>query len=150
MNLLLEGSFIDSYGLLIALVIILVVMIVASYIRNKKFKEEANTLLEGLKVGDDVKTYSGFCGKIVAFGEVDGVKTAIIACDKLGYNGAFEIDINAIYSKTGIVAEEVKTETEETTEVKPEIEQVIETEVAEQVTEIEEKQEPKKSKKKTK
>ena len=131
MNLLLEGNFIDSYGLMIALVVILVVMIIASYIRNRKFKNEAASLIEGLKVGDDVKTYSGFCGKIVAFGEVDGVKTAIISCDKQGYNGAFEIDINAIYSKTGILPEE---QNQEVIESKPEIEAVVE----EQSTEIEE------------
>ena len=117
MNILLatEKSFIESYGLMIALAIILVVMMVMSYIRNKKLRDEANTLIEGLKVGDDVKTYSGLCGKIVAFDEVDGTKTAIIKCDKQGYNGVFEIDINAIYSKTGVLPQ-----------AQPEVEQPVE------------------------
>ena len=148
MNLLLEGNFIDSYGLMIALVVILVVMIIASYIRNRKFKNEAASLIEGLKVGDDVKTYSGFCGKIVAFGEVDGVKTAIISCDKQGYNGAFEIDINAIYSKTGILPEE---QNQEVIESKPEIEAVVEEQSTEiEESEIKEEKPVKKSKKSTK
>ena len=126
MNLLLEGSFLEAYGLMIALAIILVVMIVTSYIRNKKFREQANTLIEGLKVGDDVKTYSGLCGKIVGFGEVDGVKTAVIACDKFGYKGAFEIDINAVYSKTGVLAEESAPAVEEVKEEAPAVEPVEE------------------------
>ena len=146
MNILLEGNFIDSYGLMIALVIILVVMIIASYIRNRKFKEEANTLIAGLKVGDDVKTYSGLCGKIVAFGEIDGVKTAVIACNKLGYNGAFEIDINAIYSKTGVLPEEPK---QETTETKVE-ESVLSEEKVEETTISENNEEPKQETKKSK
>ncbi len=147
MNLLLEGSFIDSYGLMIALVIILVVMIVVSYIRNKKFKDQAMSLIDGLKVGDDVKTYSGLCGKIVAFGEVDGVKTAVIACDKLGYNGAFEIDINAIYSKTGVVENQVAVES---TEVKPVEEKLTDNLDAVEEVKEEPKSETKKSKKKSK
>ena len=117
MNNLLLGSFIETYGLMIALAVVLVVMIVASYVRNKKLRDDATNLVNGLTVGDDVKTYSGLCGIIVAFSEVDGVKTALIECDKLGYKGVFEIDANAIYTKTGIVeqvaAAEEKTEVEE-------------------------------------
>lgn len=126
MNILLEGSFIETYGLMIALAVVLIVMIVVSYIRNKKLRDDAATLINGLKIGDDVKTYSGLCGKIVAFSEVDGVKTALIECDKLGYKGVFEIDANAIYTKTGILPEQAETEkTEEVEDVKIE-EPVIE------------------------
>ena len=110
MKFLLEGSFIETYGLMIALAVVLIVMIVVSYFRNKKLRDDAATLVNGLTVGDDVKTYSGLCGKIVAFSEVDGVKTALIECDKLGFKGVFEIDANAIYAKTGIIVEEEKQE----------------------------------------
>ena len=128
MNFLLAGSFIETYGLMIALAIVLVVMIVASYIRNKKLRDDAATLVNGLTVGDDVKTYSGLCGKIVAFSEVDGVKTALIECDKMGYKGVFEIDANAIYTKTGIIAEQPvdqKEETEEVSQEEPKIEEPV-------------------------
>ena len=142
MNLLLETSFIESYGLMIALAVILVVMIVMSYIRNKKFRDDANTLIAGLKVGDDVKTYSGLCGKIVDFSEVDGVKTAIIACDKMGYKGVFEIDVNAIYSKTGVLPEQQPEETP--------VEEVKEAPVVEEKQEVEQQPEKPKAKKSTK
>ena len=72
MKFLLEGSFIETYGLMIALAVVLIVMIVVSYFRNKKLRDDAATLVNGLTVGDDVKTYSGLCGKIVALSLSDG------------------------------------------------------------------------------
>ena len=138
MNFLLQGqggSFIETYGLMIALAVILIVMIVVSYIRNKKLRDDAASLVNSLTIGDDVKTYSGLCGKIVAFSEVDGVKTALIECDKMGYKGVFEIDANAIYSKTGLIATESKVEDAEVEEepkvdepAEPTIEPTVETE----------------------
>ena len=143
MKFLLENTFIETYGIMIALGVILIVMIVASYIRNKKLRDDAATLVNGLTVGDDVKTYSGLCGKIVAFSEVDGLKTALIECDKMGYKGVFEIDVNAIYTKTGIVAEQPVETNEDANEPKQEEpkaeEPAIEEPKVEEKTETEEK-----------
>ena len=99
MFFLLEASPSDAtQWILPAVLLVLVVGIfVLNYFRSKKNQEAMKNMVDGLKVGDNVKTYSGIYGKIIEIVETTDGKVAILETGSEKNKGIFSIDINAIY-----------------------------------------------------
>lgn len=105
MNLLLE-SFFESYGILIILVVLFGAILVYYFFRNKKYQDAERNFQTTLKVGDKVKTYSGFYGTVYKITETTDGKVITL---QLGGDCFVDVDIRAIMSideKTEIVETE--------------------------------------------
>ena len=100
------GSIVDYWPVLVILVA-LVVLYVISMVRRKKDMNQAQQMLNELKPGTKVKTYTGFYGTIDSIRETtDGKVVMLKIGEEGGKVGYIEIDANAIYgvdSKTDVV-----------------------------------------------
>ena len=126
-------------------------------------------MVNNIKVGDKVKTYSGFYGKIIEITETTDGKVAVLETGNDGNHGYVSIDMNAIYAideKKPVVldangniidpdakAEPAQTQNETPEEVKEEKVEVKEVEIPVEETKVktaeEKKPKEKKSTKKT-
>lgn len=105
MNLLLAGTFFENYGLIIILVLGLGLMMLYYFLKNRKFQQTANDFVNALKVGDKVKTYSGFYGTVEKITETTDGKVVTL---RLGENATVDVDIRALMGLD--LKEEVKDE----------------------------------------
>lgn len=143
MNLLLE-SFFESYGLIIILVVAFALIMVYYYLRNRKFQQTESDFHGSLKIGDKVKTYSGFYGEVA---KITNTTEGKIVTLKLGNNAFIDVDIRALMAID--MREELPEEPakeEPVAEEKPEEEK--EEKPAEAEKELEEKVEEKEPKEK--
>lgn len=104
MNLLL-ATFFEQYGLIIILILGFGLMMVYYFLRNKKFQQTENDFVNALKVGDKVKTYSGFYGTVEKIAETTDGKVVTL---RLGENATVDVDIRALMGLD--LKEEVKDE----------------------------------------
>lgn len=89
-------SFWGQYGVWIILIVLLIGLMIFSTIRRRKYDGQVQNLLDNLKVGDHVKTYSGFYGKIVSIRQTTDGKVVLIEMGEGNRKGYIEADINAI------------------------------------------------------
>ena len=165
--MLLFASDLSAYIIPVIFVAIVVVLLVINFIRKTNYQRNAETMFNGLEVGDKVKTYAGIYGEIVSIRDAkDGSKVAIIKSGDEEHFSYIEIDIAAVYAldeKDVVeeVTEEEIVETEETevqnTEVEQEqaveqenVEEVAVEEKEEAASEEEQEEKPKKRSKKVK
>ncbi|MBR7091379.1 MAG: preprotein translocase subunit YajC, partial [Clostridia bacterium] len=95
---LLAGDFFSDYGvMLIFIVIMMVVMFVLPNSARKKQYQQLQDFLSNLKVGDKVKTTSGFYGTIVSMRETTDGRVALLEMGEGDKKGYIEVDMNAIY-----------------------------------------------------
>ncbi len=87
------GSFFESYGLLIILIVAFALIMLSYYFRNKKFQDNEQKFQTALKKGDRVKTYSGFYGEVEKISETTDGKVVTL---KLGTKSYIDVDIRAI------------------------------------------------------
>ena len=131
MDLLLE-SFFESYGLIIILVVAFALIMVYYYLRNRKFQQSESDFHGSLKIGDKVKTYSGFYGEVAKLTNTTEGKIVTL---KLGEGAYIDVDIRALMAMD--MREEIKEEPvaeEKKEELKPEAKE------EEKKEEVEEKQ----------
>ncbi len=117
-------SFFESYGLIIILLVAFALIMLYYFFRNKKFQQTENEFHTSLKVGDKVKTYSGFYGTVEKITETTDGKVVTL---KLGKNTFIDVDIRALM---GI---DYKEEIKETPVEKVESEKVEEEKVEENI-----------------
>lgn len=89
-----------SNGMLWVLLAMLAVLIVAyifSYMKRKKYNQETSNMLNSLKPGDKVKTYSGFYGTVVSIRETTDGKVVTLETGDDDHKSYTTIDSNAIY-----------------------------------------------------
>lgn len=79
------------------LLILVIGIFVLNYFRSKKNQENMKNIVNSLKVGDNVKTYSGIYGKILEIIETTDGKVAVLETGTEKNRGIFSIDINAIF-----------------------------------------------------
>lgn len=91
-----DTSFWQQYGIWIVLIVLLIGLMVFSTIRRKKYDGQVQNMIDNLKVGDSVKTYSGFYGKIVSIRQTTDGKVVLIEMGEGNRKGYIEADINAI------------------------------------------------------
>ncbi len=124
MNLLLE-SFFESYGLIIILVVAFALIMVYYYLRNRKFQQTESDFHGSLKIGDKVKTYSGFYGEVA---KITNTTEGKIVTLKLGEGAYIDVDIRALMamdmreelSEEPVAEEKPVEEHKEKVEAKPE------------------------------
>ena len=109
-------SFWGKYGLLIILGAFIVLMFVYNFIRSRKYQQQEQQLIENVKVGTKVKTYSGIYGTVVGIKLTTDGKVAVLALDE---RSTMEIDFRAIYALDEKKPVEENAE-ENAEEVKPE------------------------------
>ena len=99
-------EFLSMYGPYMLLAIFLVYLIGVNIYRTKKYASQAKNLVESLKVGDYVKTYSGFYGTISAVEQktLPTGQTEKMVVLELSENSFITLDANAVY----LVANELK------------------------------------------
>lgn len=98
MNFLAAEASNATQWILPAILLVLVIGIfLLNYFRSKKNQESMKNMVDALKVGDNVKTYSGIYGKIIEIVETTDGKVAVLETGSEKNKGIFSIDINAIY-----------------------------------------------------
>jgi len=106
-SLLAVGTFFSQYWPVLVLLVALIALYVVSIFRRKKDNEQAQKMIDELKPGTKVKTYTGFYGTIDSIRETTDGKVVMLRIGEEGGKQAFvEIDANAIYgidSKTDVV-----------------------------------------------
>lgn len=114
----------NSWWIYVVLIGLIVLMLVVPMFTNRKRAKEYNDMINGIHVGDTVRTVGGVIGRITKINEKDGYKTIILETGAKGAKTTMEMDMASIYaviSATKKVEEpkqEEKTETKE--EAKPE------------------------------
>lgn len=142
------------------LLVLVIGIFILNYFRSKKSKENMQNMVNSIKVGDKVKTYSGFYGKIIEITETTDGKVAVLETGNEGNHGYLSIDMNAIYAideKQPVVLDangniidpnvnqETASQKEETKVEEPKVEETEEVKVEEKPAE----KKPKKSTKNT-
>ena len=96
---LLGESFLETYGLLLILLIgLMVVMFIIPNAARKKQYQQLQNFINTLKVGDKVKTTSGFNGTIISIRETTDGKIALLEMGEGDKKGYIMVDMNAIYT----------------------------------------------------
>ncbi|MBE5734992.1 MAG: hypothetical protein E7361_00870 [Clostridiales bacterium] len=96
MNLLLENAGMPSWGLLIIFVVLIVVMIVPTYLRNKKLNSKRIEMMGQLKPGDTIITTAGVFGKILSVRETTIGRVFVIETGDANHKSYQEIHADAI------------------------------------------------------
>ncbi len=101
------GTFFQQYWPVLVILVALIALYVISMLRRRKDMNAAQQMLNELKPGTKVKTYTGFYGTIDSIRETtDGKVVMLKIGEEGGKVGYIEIDANAIYgvdSKTDVV-----------------------------------------------
>ena len=133
------GNGLTQWILPAVLLVLVIGIFIMNYFRSKKSKENAQNLLNNIKVGDKVKTYSGFYGEIVSITETTDGKVAVLRTGEEGNYGYLSIDMNAIYGideKKPVVLDENGNIVDETAPVEEKVEDLAtEVKVEEAATE---------------
>lgn len=80
------------------LLLLFIGIFIMNYFRSKKAQDTMKNMVDSLKVGDNVKTYSGLYGKILEITETTDGKVVVLETGSDNHKGIFSIDINAIYA----------------------------------------------------
>ncbi|MBQ7466756.1 MAG: preprotein translocase subunit YajC [Clostridia bacterium] len=117
----------NTWWIYVVLILLVVAMLVLPTITNKKREKEYNSMLDKIRVGDEVRTIGGVIGRITKISEKNGMKSFILETGARGSKTTMEFDMAAIgmVLKSTYVEEEKKEEPaeekkEETAEVKTE------------------------------
>ena len=153
-----SGTGISQWILPAVLLVLIVGIFIMNYFRSKTNRENMQNMVNSIKVGDKVKTYSGFYGTIVEITETTDGKVAVLETGNDKSHGYISIDMNAIYAidnkkpivldENGNIIDQEENIQEEKKEVENNQEIKIENTVEEEKTE--EKVEEKINKKRTK
>ena len=100
MKFLLEAAGNNTMSIVLPVVLLVLVIgiFILNYFKSKKQRENMKNVVESLKVGDNVKTYSGFYGTIVEITETTDGKVAVLKTGNDKHVGYISIDMNAIYA----------------------------------------------------
>ena len=103
-------EFLGTYGPFILLAVFLVYLIGINLYRAKKYNKEAQLLLESLKIGDYIKTYSGFFGTVLGIEDktLENGRTEKLVKLSLSENNFITIDANSIFTIVNELKETVK------------------------------------------
>lgn len=86
-----------TWIILVVLLAILVVMYIFSAIRRKKYNQEVVAMLDALKPGDKIKTYSGIYGTIVSIRETTDGKVVTLETGDEKHKSYTTVDASVIY-----------------------------------------------------
>lgn len=154
-----------TIAIYVLLIVALIAMLVMPYFTQRKKNQEYMKMLEGIHVGDLVKTAGGIIGKVTKITDKGDIKTVVLETGSKSEKSYMELDMTMIYcvlksTKAPVEesdkAEATETKAEEKAEDKTE-EKLAETKTEENTEEVkveetkpEEKVEEKPAKKATK
>lgn len=147
------GASVTQWILPVVLLVLIIGIFILNYFRSKKNQQSMKDMVESLKVGDSVKTYSGIYGKIIEIVETTDGKVAVLETGSENNKGIFSIDINAIYGideKKPVVYDAEGNVIEEPAADEPKAEEAGEETKSEEVKEEVKEEKPKKRGKKAK
>lgn len=157
MNYLCANQNASTIIIYVVLIVALIAMLVMPYFTQRKKNQEYMKMLDGIHVGDLVKTAGGIIGKVTKITDKGDIKTVVLETGSKSEKSYMELDMTMIYcvlkstkvasTESDKVAEpETNAETEsekQETVASPEPE-IAETEVKEDVVEEKKEEEPKK------
>lgn len=135
---ILEGqpaTFANSWWIYVVLIGLIVLMLVVPMFTNRKRAKEYNDMINGIHVGDTIRTVGGIIGRITKINEKDGYKTIIVETGAKGSKTTMELDMASVYA---VINSTAKKQEEPKVEEKP-----AEEKVEEKPAEEEKKDEPK-------
>ena len=151
-----EGNGASSIIIYAVLIVVLLAMLIMPYFTQKKKNQEYLKMMEGMKVGDLVKTAGGVIGRITKITDKGDIKTVILETGSKTEKSYMELDMSMIYCVLKSTKVEKsddessdKPEETETIEAQPEEKAEVSTDPIVEVVENEVKPEVAKAKKKT-
>ena len=101
-----------TWWIYVVLIVLVAAMLILPTITNKKREKEYNSMLDKIRVGDEVRTIGGVIGRITKISEKNGLKSFILETGARGSKTTMEFDIAAIgmVLKSTYVEEEKKEE----------------------------------------
>ena len=94
---MLLATFFETYGLIVIFIALCAVMMIFYFIKHRKQENDIEKFEASLKVGDRIKTYSGFYGEIASITEIKEDKEEVkVVTLKLGNGSFIDVDIRAI------------------------------------------------------
>lgn len=91
------ADFFSTYWIVFVLLGLIIVMYIVSFVRRKKYNEQSQNMLNTLKPGVKVKTYSGFYGTILSVKETTDGKVLLLEMGEGNKVSYTTIDANAVY-----------------------------------------------------
>ena len=100
----------NTWWIYIVLILLVVAMLVLPTITNRRREKEYNSMLDKIRVGDEVRTIGGVIGRITKISEKNGIKSFILETGARGSKTTMEFDMAAIgvVLKSTYVEEEKK------------------------------------------
>ena len=100
--LLAEASAGNNWWVYVVLLVAVVALLVFPFFTNKKRNKQFSDMVNGLEVGDEVRTIGGIMGKIIKIVKENGMAKSVIIESGLGANkSTLEFDVTCIaYSLT--------------------------------------------------
>lgn len=92
-----DASFLQQYWMVFVLLAVVILLYVFSFIRRKKVTEQTKQMMDTLKPGIKVKTYSGFYGTIISIKETTDGKIVLLETGEGSKVSYTTVDANAIY-----------------------------------------------------
>ena len=141
-NLLADFS---SYIMIIVLLVAIVGLFIWSSHSNKKRQQQAQEMVNGIKIGDRVKTIGGVCGFVAEINNAEN--TFVLRTGMEGKESFVKFDKGAIYQtapanvetqpKEEVKAEEKKSTKKATAKKEEKVEEVVEAPATEEKTDAE-------------
>lgn len=144
-TILLQGqpaTLANSWWIYVVLIGLIVLMLVVPMFTNRKRAKEYNDMINGIHVGDTVRTVGGVIGRIMKINEKDDYKTIIIETGAKGSKTTMEMDMASIYAVISSSAKKVEEPKQE--EKKEEPAEESKQEEAQKVEEVKEEKPAKK------
>lgn len=160
MNYLCASQNASTIIIYVVLIVALIAMLVMPYFTQRKKNQEYMKMLDGIHVGDLVKTAGGIIGKVTKITDKGDIKTVVLETGSKSEKSYMELDMTMIYcvlksTKVAPVESDKVEESETNAEAESEKQETVassesekaETEVKEEV--VDEKKEEKEPKKRT-
>lgn len=142
-----EGNGASSIIIYAVLIVVLLAMLIMPYFTQKKKNQEYLKMMEGMKVGDLVKTAGGVIGRITKITDKGDIKTVILETGSKTEKSYMEFDMAMIYCVLkSTKAEETKVEEKPAEKVEEKAEEpAVEEKKEEKVAEVAEEKPAKKT-----
>jgi len=92
------ATFANSWWIYVVLIGLIVLMLVVPMFTNRKRAKEYNDMINGIHVGDTIRTVGGIIGRITKINEKDGYKTIIVETGAKGAKTTMELDMASVYT----------------------------------------------------
>ncbi len=86
----------NTWWIYVVLILLVAAMLILPTITNKRREKEYTSMLDKIRVGDEVRTIGGVIGRITKISEKNGLKSFILETGARGSKTTMEFDMAAI------------------------------------------------------